>query len=147
MTLRFYLVNVFFLATAQWLFLYLTQASRALQPLLHGVFLLAVCFYLIYAYLFLRKPASRMLCIAHLSIAGIIFYLVWSVGIVAATHLAALRLYGGKGALFYGTSGTQFYRYWGDTLFCLISFLPGFGLNMVANITFRKWLFRTTSDG
>ena len=45
MTLRFYLVNVFFLATAQGLFLYLTEASRDVQPLLHGVFLLAVCSY------------------------------------------------------------------------------------------------------
>ncbi|HEY9694559.1 MAG TPA: hypothetical protein V6D15_20355 [Oculatellaceae cyanobacterium] len=145
MTLRFYLLNFFFLATAQWLFLYLTQASRDVQPLLHGVFLLAVCFYLIYAYLFLSKSASIGLCIAHLSIAGTIFYLVWSVGIVATTHLA-LRLSGAQGALFYGTSGTQFYRYWGDTLFCLITFLPGFGLNMLANITLRKWLFRKTTN-
>jgi hypothetical protein len=146
MTLRFYLVNIFFLATAQWLFFYFTQASSDVEPWLHSVFLLAACFYLIYTYIFLRKPTSLMLCIAHLSIAGSIFYLVWSVGIVAATHLAAFRLYGGKGALFYGTSGTQFYRYWSDTLFCLIAFLPGFGVNMLTNLTFRKWLFRTRAN-
>ncbi|HEY9596351.1 MAG TPA: hypothetical protein V6D33_01615 [Cyanophyceae cyanobacterium] len=144
MTLRFALLNLSVLSFVQWLFIKLTSASPDVQPFLHGAFGIAASIYLLGVYVLRRQKASLMLRLVHLTIAGIVFYLVWSLGIVGATHLASNLATGfskTKGALFYGTSGTQFFHFHEAAIFCLIAFLPVFVLNLVVNVMLRNWLF------
>jgi hypothetical protein len=91
-----------------------------------------------------RQRASLRLRLVQLGIAGIVFYFVWSIGIVGVTHLASNLETGFSKAgvaFFYGTSGTQFFHFHEAAIFCLIAFIPAFVLNLLANVMLRKWLF------
>jgi hypothetical protein len=89
MILRFAVLNLSFLWLAQWLFIRLTSASPNVQPFLHGAFGIAASSYLLGVYFLGRQRASLRLRLVQLGIAGIVFYFVWSIGIVGVTHLAS----------------------------------------------------------
>jgi hypothetical protein len=119
-------------------------SSPNVQPFLPGAFGIAISSYLLGVY-FLRRPrASLRLRLVQLGIAGIVFYFVWSMGIVGATHLASKLETGfskAEVAFFYGTSGTQFFHFHEAAVFCLIGFMPAFVLNLLANVILKKWPF------
>jgi hypothetical protein len=141
MTLRFALLNLSFLSLAQWLFIRFTSASPNVQPFLHGAFGIAASSYLLGVYFLGRQRASLTLRLVQLGIAGIVFYFVWSMGIVGATHLASNLETGFSEAgvaFFYGTSGTQFNQFHEAVIFCLIAFMPAFVLNLLANVILKK---------
>jgi hypothetical protein len=144
MILRFAVLNLSFLWLAQWLFIRLTSASPNVQPFLHGALGIAASSYLLGVYFLGRQRASLRLRLVQLGIAGIVFYFVWSIGIVGVTHLASNLETGFSKAgvaFFYGTSGTQFFHFHEAAIFCLIAFIPAFVLNLLANVMLRKWLF------
>jgi hypothetical protein len=145
MTLRFALLNLFFLGLAQWLFVQLTYASPSVQPFLNCAFGVAASCYLLGAYFFIRPRATLRLYLIHLGLAYIIFYFVWSIGIVSATKLAShVTTHGSREgvAFFYGTSSVQFVEFNNNShAFFLLASIPPFVLNLLANVIFRKWIF------
>jgi len=111
---------------------------------LHGALGIAASSYLLGVYFLGRQRASLRLRLVQLGIAGIVFYFVWSIGIVGVTHLASNLETGFSKAgvaFFYSTSGTQFFHFHEAAIFCLIAFIPAFVLNLLANVMLRKWLF------
>ncbi len=145
MTLRFALLNLFFLGVAQWLFVQLTYASPSVQPFLNCAFGVAASCYLLWAYFFIRPRATLRLYLIHLSLAYIIFYFVWSIGIVSATKLAShVATHGSREgvAFFYGTSSVQFLEFNNNSnAFFLFASIPPFAFNILANVILRRWLF------
>ena len=98
-----------------------------MQPFLHGAFGIAASSYLLGVYFLRRQRASLTLPLVQLGIAGLVFYFVWSIGIVGATHLASSLETGFSEAgiaFFYGTSGTQFFHFHEAAIFCLIGSSP-----------------------
>lgn len=141
MTLRFSLLNFCFLALTHGLFIHLTSASQTVQPWLHGAFLIAFAYYLICFFFLRRKTKSVKQILSSLTIAGLAFYSIWSIGIIVATRIVANPTAAHVHFL-YGTSSVQFLEYNNNTtLFFLLAFVPPFLLNILSNVVLKKWLF------
>ena len=145
MTLRFCLVNLFFLGLAHWLFFWIahpTQDNVWLQLALHVAFGVGAGLYLLYADFFLRRRASPLRYLTHLSIASGIFYLTWTVGIAIASNFADWMQRSSKvrELLYTNTSGQQFSSYHDTFSFFVIFFMVIFILNLCANMILKKWL-------
>ncbi len=146
MTIRFVLLNLLWLGFAQWLFFKVAEPSASpawiefLPVALNVVFFGATGIYFLFAALWLpwfRRPILRPI---GLGIAAIAFFILWSRGIVLATNLAQPP--GPNGALFYATSGLDFLEYNRSVIyFCLVMFLPPFGLNLLTHALLWDWLF------
>lgn len=134
MTHRFVVLNLSCLAIAHGLFLWITKASTALQPYLHLAFLMATIAYF-FCLRHLRRRTSLPTRLFSMLLAGAVFYLLWSGGIVGMTRFAA----NGSPTLFYGTSGVQFWKYDQSAhAFFLLAFLPLFGVNLIASALLMK---------
>jgi hypothetical protein len=123
---RLTLINLLLLGLVHGLFVRFTTPSLTIQPLLHSVFGIALLIYfLLTRHLLLRSP-SRLAASGYLCLSLLIFGIVWSAGIVAATQFMSwlIATQGvSEASLFYGTSGTQFLTY-SDSQVCWVLFLP-----------------------
>jgi len=132
---RFIALNLVYLVGTYWLFLAITQPSADcfwFRPAVYGSFAIALLCYLVYTSRFLRHSQARWWQLIHLSTAGILFFLVWSLGTISS--LRAAIQFACPNTLFSAhTSGTQFNEY-NDILFFLILFVPLFSLSILANL-------------
>jgi hypothetical protein len=122
---RLTLINLLLLGLVHGLFVRFTKPSPTIQPLLHSVFGLAILVYFLLTRHLLLRSSSR-LASGYLCLSLLIFGIVWSAGIVAATQFMSWLIAtqgGSEASLFYGTSGTQFLIY-SDTQVCWVLFLP-----------------------
>jgi|GEM_PF-2902046 len=131
--------NLLYLVGSYWLFLAIAQPSADcfwFRPAIYGNFAIALLCYLTYTSQFLRYFQGRWQQLMHLTTAGILFFLIWSLGTI--TSIRAAMQFACPNTLFSAhTSGTQFDQY-SHILFFLMLFAPMFGLSLLGNAVLWK---------